>query len=69
MESNELSKRFTKHLLTPQKEAKFKDLHDRGFELANHINDVCPESREKSLALTHLEQAIMWASAAIARHE
>lgn len=28
-----------------------------------------PDSREKSLALTHLEDAVMWANAAIARNE
>jgi hypothetical protein len=28
-----------------------------------------PESREQSLALTNLEQAVMWANAAIARRE
>jgi hypothetical protein len=32
------------------------------------INDLCPESREKSLAITNLEQAVMWANAAIARN-
>jgi hypothetical protein len=33
------------------------------------INDLCPDGREKSLALTNLEQAVMWANAAIARGE
>jgi hypothetical protein len=40
-----------------------------GKELAEIINEVCPDSREKSLALTNLEQAVMWANAAIARNE
>jgi hypothetical protein len=33
------------------------------------ILDLTPESREQSLAITHLEQATMWANAAIARRE
>lgn len=37
--------------------------------LARAINSNCPDSREKSLALTNLEDAVMWANAAIARNE
>lgn len=28
---------------------------------------MCPPSRERSLALTNLEQAVMWANASVAR--
>ena len=38
-------------------------------ELAFTIQALCPESREKSLAMTNLEQSVMWANAAIARNE
>lgn len=44
-------------------------LRDAGHELAKLINDKTPASREQSLALTHLEDAVMWANAAIARNE
>lgn len=37
--------------------------------LAHDIVTITPESREQSLALTNLEQAVMWANAAIARNE
>jgi len=37
--------------------------------LALHMLNLCPESRELSVALTHLEDASMWANAAIARNE
>ena len=33
------------------------------------INGECPESREKALAITNIEQGMMWANAAIARNE
>lgn len=36
--------------------------------LASTLNDVLPESREKSLALTAVQEAMMWANAAIAIH-
>lgn len=37
--------------------------------LACLFNENCPPSRELSLAHTKLEEAVMWANAAIARNE
>jgi hypothetical protein len=34
---------------------------------AQNIEGLCPDGREKSLAITKLEEAMMWANAAIAR--
>lgn len=34
---------------------------------AEHLIDTIPESRELSLAITKLEEAMFWANAAIAR--
>ncbi len=34
---------------------------------ARHLSGVVPEGRELSLALTKLEEAMMWANAGIAR--
>ena len=39
----------------------------RGF--ADILIRCCPESRELSIALTQLEDTVMWANAAIARNE
>lgn len=36
-----------------------------GLELV----DLCPESRELSIALTKLEEVMMWANASLARNE
>lgn len=49
--------------------AKYEALRDLGKGLAIAIDDICPDSREKSIAITHLETAIMFANAAIARNE
>jgi hypothetical protein len=38
-------------------------------EFALTIADLCPESRELSVALTNLDQAVFWANASIARNE
>lgn len=40
-----------------------------GASLADLLVHTCPPSRELSLALTNLEQAVMWANSAIARGE
>jgi hypothetical protein len=37
-------------------------------QVAQDVDDLPGESREKSLALTHLEEALMWANAHIARN-
>jgi len=67
METAELENRFTYH---PPKEGQadiYTDIRDRAFALVMFINSVCPESREKSLAVTKIEEAVMWANAGIAR--
>lgn len=37
--------------------------------VACELLEHCPESRELSLALTKLEEAMFWANAAVARHQ
>lgn len=37
------------------------------FETAKTVEKLCPESRERALAYTRLEEAMFWANAAIAR--
>lgn len=43
-----------------------RDLHGG---LAIQLMSLCPESRELSLAITRLEEAMFWANAAVARHQ
>jgi len=47
---------------------KYLALRSKGKELAYLIDLLCPPSREKSLAMTKIEESIMWANAAIARN-
>jgi hypothetical protein len=44
-------------------------IRERGRQLAMCLCSYCPPSRELSLALTNIEQSVMWANAAIARNE
>lgn len=69
MDSKEIVLRFKYHAPTEDQIALYEKLRAQGLYLADIINDFCPESREKSLAITKLEETIMWANAAIARRE
>jgi hypothetical protein len=46
---------------------KYEAIRAKGKDLAQLIDAECPDSREKSVAFTYLETAVMWANAAIAR--
>jgi hypothetical protein len=61
--------RFTYHPPKDFQPEKYEAIRDLAKTLAHFIEDVCPDSREKALAFTNLEQAVMWANAAIARNE
>ena len=41
------------------------ELRDKIASVASQLNWAAADSREKSLALTHLEEALMWAGKAI----
>ena len=64
----DIEKRFTYH--SPKgREHRFQTLRDNAKSLAYEIKKQCPDSRERSLALTKLEEVIMWANASIARED
>lgn len=69
MDARDLANRFTYHPPKDGQAERYQILRDHARELAEHIDAECPDSREKSLAITHLEEAVMWANAAIARNE
>ena len=46
----------------------YESIRGKGKEFAELVNQLCPDSREKSLAITKIEEAVMWANAAIARN-
>lgn len=47
---------------------KYSAIRGIGKEIAYLIEALVPDSREKSLAMTKLEEAVMWANAGIARN-
>lgn len=59
---------FRHHPPQPEQIEKYQALREKAKELAVLIEEACPNSREKSLAFTNLEQSVMWANTSIARH-
>ena len=64
-----LENNFTYHAPKGDQAERYEHLREVGKKLAQDIMSMTPESREQSLALTKLEEAIMWANAGIARNE
>jgi len=69
MPADDLANRFTYHAPKGDQPERYQHIRREGLNLANLMDEFCPESREKSLAITKLEEAVMWANAAIARHQ
>jgi len=65
----ELVDRFRYHAPTGDQPARYERIRDEIFMLAVLICSNAPESRERATALTHLDAAMMFANAAIARNE
>lgn len=63
----DLEKRFTYHAPKPGQPEIYTMLREQAKDLAYNILANCPESRERSLAITKLEEVVMWANASIAR--
>jgi len=60
---------YTYHAPKADQPPRYEAIRAKAKELATLIEETCPDSREKSLAHTRLEEAVMWANASIARNE
>jgi len=65
----ELEKRFTHHPPKGDQSKRYTSIRNAAADLADKIGMLTPPSREQSLAITKLEEAVFWANAAIARRE
>lgn len=68
-QEKELEKRFTYHRPKEDQPERYESIRNEALKFARLMCKLCPESRELSLALTNLEQTVMWANASIARNE
>lgn len=66
---DDIENRFAFHAATTQeKRDEHTSVRQNCRRLADFINESVPDGREKSIALTKVEEAMLWANAAIARN-
>jgi len=68
-DKKKLDNNFTYHKPKDNQPERYVIIRDAGKSLATLLTEQCPASRELSLAITSLEECIMWANASIARNE
>lgn len=66
---NDINNRFTYHKPKQGQLEKYEQIRDLARAYAKLIIKYCPDNRERSLAITKIEESVMWANAAIARNE
>lgn len=68
MDAADIEHRFAFHPATDQeKRDDHASVRQACRAAADRINELCPDGREKSLAVTALEEAMMWGNASLAR--
>ena len=65
----QIENNFVYHAPKSEQVEKYSRIRNEAKSLALMLAELCPESRELSVALTELESAVMWANASIARNE
>lgn len=69
MTKAQIENTFSYHRPFGDQPQRYESIRAKARELAEVVQESCPESREKSLAVTNLQQAVMWANASIAINE
>ena len=65
----DLDNRFDHHQHTKGSPARHDRVRAQAKRFAESLVAVVPASRELATAITHIEEAMMWASAGITRHD
>lgn len=66
---DDLANRFAYHAPHGDRAGRHERVREMLHAVALSVVELTPTSREQSLAITHLEEAMMWANAAIAREK
>lgn len=69
MDAEDLANRFTYHPPKGDQTERYQAIRTWARSFAVDLDTLCPDSREKSLAITKLEECVFWANASIARNE
>lgn len=68
-DTEEIENRFTYHAPVVDQVDRYSRMRNNAKMIAYVICDICPPSRERSLAITKLDEVVFWANAAIARNK
>ena len=68
MNETDLKNRFTYHAPIEGQPEVYEGIRNLALEYGYYLTQQCPESRERSLAITKLEECVFWANASIARN-
>lgn len=68
MSLNEVSSRFKTYPMDDKAKRKSDKIRGDVTDLADTIGMYCTESREKSIALTKLEECLMWVNKCLSRN-
>jgi hypothetical protein len=69
MTKEQIDNVFTYHAPKGDQQNRYVEIREKAKELALLINKDCPESREKSIAFTKLQECVQMANASIAINE
>lgn len=69
MTDAELTNRYSYHAPFGDQADRYNRIRAQVLETAKLIRDLCPDSRERATAFTHLDAVMMFANASIARNE
>jgi len=68
-DEKQIENNFKYHTPKDDQATRYERIRHEAKLFAESLGLVCPPSRELSLALTNLENAVMWANSSIARNE
>lgn len=68
-QEKDIDNRFIHHAPVVDQGNRYNAIRSMLGTVAKDLVRMTPKSREQSLALTHLEEAMFWANASIARNE
>jgi hypothetical protein len=68
MKKTEIENNFTYHKPMPHDLIKYERLRNMAKEYCELVNELCPDSKEKSNAITKIEESNMWSNASITRN-
>jgi hypothetical protein len=67
MDHGDLINRFSYHKPSDEKAVTHADIRGKALDFALWLDTVLPDGRDKSCAITKLEEVMYWANASVAR--